>query len=155
MASIFASGVIFVAIIFYFKFGQKLTAFDLFGTLMMLVCVALITTGGYFKNNDPDSEVKEIEKRGLYLALTIITALMTGMIFALNTMHVQMVIESGFNIDQANYDGNLLYSILTLIVWTIDKFSANPLQSTTKDFFIANIVIMFVVTGVILFGNAV
>ena len=90
MASIFASGVIFVAIIFYFKFGQRLTSFDIFGTFLMLLCVGLITAGGYVKTKDDESsiETQDIEKRGLYLALTILTALMTGMIFALNTMHV-------------------------------------------------------------------
>jgi hypothetical protein len=67
----------------------------------MLVCVGLITVGGYIKTKDGSSseDEQEIEKKGLYLALTIITALMTGLIFALNTMHIQIVIESGFNID--------------------------------------------------------
>lgn len=49
----------------------------------------------------------------------------------------------------------MLYSIITFLVWIIDKFTSNPLQPTTLDFFITNIIIFFVITGVILFGNAV
>ena len=71
------------------------------GTLFMLVCVALITTGGYLKAQDDkvEDDVKNVENRGLYLALTILTALTTGLIFALNTLHMQLVIDSGFDID--------------------------------------------------------
>lgn len=59
MASIFASGVIFVAVIFYFKFGQKLTTFDLIGTFLMLICVGLITAGGYVKTKNLEEEINE------------------------------------------------------------------------------------------------
>ena len=77
--------------------------------------------------NDETEEVKVVEKKGLYVALSILTAIMTGMIFAMNTMHVQMVIDSGFNIDQANYDGNLIYGFLTFIVWLADSRTENRL----------------------------
>ena len=126
------------------------------GTLFMLVCVALITTGGYVKaqKEKVEDDVKNVENKGLYLALTILTALTTGLIFALNTLHMQLVIDSGFDIDQANYDGNLIFSVMLLIIWAIDRLSGNPIKPTNLDFFITNILIFFSICGVILFGNA-
>lgn len=98
--------------------------------------------------------MEEIEQKGLYVFLTIFTALCTGLIFALNTMHIQLVIEKGFNIDQANYDGNLIFSFILFIIWIIDLNTQNPLQPDNIDFVIANVIILMVITGVISFGNA-
>jgi len=44
----------------------------------------------------------------------VFIAVLVGLIFALNAMHIFWVISSGMNIDQANYDGNILLSLVFL-----------------------------------------
>ena len=45
-ASVFVTGVVFTIIIFYFKYGQKISKMDALGTILVVLCVLLIGFGG-------------------------------------------------------------------------------------------------------------
>ena len=56
ISSIFAGGLIFVAIYFHFMKGQRLTLHDLIGTVFVTLCVVLISLGSAFKSSDSTDE---------------------------------------------------------------------------------------------------
>ena len=49
-----------------------------------------------------DEERKENNK---FLALALIFALLSGLVLSINTVTIQYTIHTGFELDQANYDG--------------------------------------------------
>ena len=59
MSIIFSSCLIFTPIIFYFKYGQKLTLWDLLGALLIAICVVLIALGGSGSIKSDEGESKE------------------------------------------------------------------------------------------------
>ena len=95
VSAIFASGVIFVAIIFYFKYGQKLTNNDFVGAFFMVICIICISAGGALGGDNDD----EKEKNSGYLVLGILFALLVGLAFAMNSLNIFWIISLGVNID--------------------------------------------------------
>lgn len=79
---------------------------DGLGTFFMVCCVVFISLGGALKSGTGELQ----ENSGLYLFLAVFIAVLVGLIFALNSLHIFWVISKGLNIDQANYDGNFLLS---------------------------------------------
>ena len=60
------------------------------------------------------------------------------------------MIESGFNIDQANFDSNMLLSIILFIIYmTQDKSKYVP-----YDYFMANLNIVIIILGIFAFTRA-
>lgn len=52
ISSIFASSCVFTIIIFFFKYGQKVTKFDALGAFMIVLCVALVGVGGALESGE-------------------------------------------------------------------------------------------------------
>ena len=73
------------------------------GTVLVLGCVALISIGGSTQSGDIDTK---------YLVLAIGMAVITGLNLSLNTLNIQYVIDSGFDVDQSNYDAALIVAVL-------------------------------------------
>lgn len=101
ISTIFSTGVIFTAIIFYFVYGQKLTCWDLVGALGIVLCVGLISIGGsghghgsHSAGGNPDDELTD-EERSYNLVLAIICAVITGLVFALNSLSIQYCTSNG------------------------------------------------------------
>ena len=38
--------IFYVSVLFYFKFGEKISAMKIFGTLMMVPCIVFLSLGG-------------------------------------------------------------------------------------------------------------
>lgn len=106
ISTIFSSSCVFTSIIFYCKYGQRITRNDIMGTVFIMLCVTLISIGGGGK------EETQVDRK--YLILALVMALITGVTLSLNTVNINYVIKTGFNLDQANYDGNLLIGLLYL-----------------------------------------
>jgi drug/metabolite transporter (DMT)-like permease len=68
ISSIFASSCIFTIIIFFFKYGQKVTKFDALGAFMIILCVALVGVGGAFGSGEQEkgSDKTEDELAKIY-----------------------------------------------------------------------------------------
>jgi drug/metabolite transporter (DMT)-like permease len=105
ISTIFSSSCVFTTLIFYLKYGQKITKNDFLGTFFILGCVGLISLGGSNQSGEVDS---------MYLALALTMALLAGLSLSLNTLAIQHVIETGFNMDQSDCDANLLVGLLYL-----------------------------------------
>ena len=97
---------------------------------------------------------KSSETVGLYLFLAILFALLVGLIFAINSVSIFSIINQGLNIDQANYDGNILLGIVFLVIFIV-QYSKDGLIFTLFDFAVAQVSIVMVVLGVILFSRAI
>lgn len=140
ISTIFSSSCIFTFIIFYIKYGQKITKNDAFGTFFILVCVALISLGG--SNQSGDTNLT-------YLILALVMAVLTGLNLSLNTVHIQYVFETGFDIDQSNYDGNFYVALLYIpfVIAYRDKFSA-------EIYGLSTMAVIFGTLGVIFFCRA-
>ena len=101
ISSIFASSSLFSIVIFYFKYGQKVTKMDFLGTFFILLSVVLIALGGAGGSSDDSIELTEEQSRDqkIQLSLALIFALLSGFILSMNTVTIQYAIESGFNLD--------------------------------------------------------
>ena len=65
-----------------------------------------------------------------------------------------MVLNSGLNIDQANYDGNLVLSIVILLIYLIDHFESKT-DFTVNEFLMANGSTMLMDTAIVLFSRSI
>lgn len=93
-----------------------------------------------------DEQLKE-EKLNLLLAL--IFALISGLTLTSNTVSIQYVIHTGFNLDQANYDGNAMLGVLftPFFIYYRERYGF-------IDVCVGTLVIVCVTIGVILFSRA-
>jgi len=151
ISAIFSSSCIFTIIIFYFKYGHKISMVDAFGTVFILLCVLLIAFGGTGGQSDEVQKTEELIKtERLNLILALALAIISGLTLSLNTVSIQYTIYTGFDLDQANYDGNLMLGIIFLpfMIYHRDKYSIG-------DVFVGTLVILFVTTGIILFSKAI
>ena len=106
ISTIFSTCILFTAILFYVLHGQKLTLVDLFGCLLIIACLVLIGLAGNEKNPD------KTDRNNLMLA--ILFATLTGLMFSINTLNFNYIVNKiGFSPSQMNYDALLLMGILT------------------------------------------
>ena len=78
ITSIFASSMIYVGIVFYFKFGQKMSKVDIFGIVLMVGCIVCISLA---KTKTEESNTFSWEKFG-----AIMSAIVVGLIFTANSL---------------------------------------------------------------------
>ena len=91
---------------------------DAIGTTFILACVLLIAFGGTSGQSDEAVKTEEqIKSKKLNLVLSIFMALVSGLVLSLNTVSIQYTIYTGFDLDQANYDGNLMIGIIFLPIF--------------------------------------
>jgi drug/metabolite transporter (DMT)-like permease len=57
ISSIFSSSCIFTTVVFYFKYGHKISVIDAIGTSFILLCVFMIALGGTNGSSEED-EIK-------------------------------------------------------------------------------------------------
>lgn len=148
ISTIFSSSSIFSIVIFYFKYGQKVTKIDYLGTLLIISSVVLIAFGGA---TDTSVEVAEEERKEMnfYLAISLLFAVGTGFVLSLNTASVQYTIMASFELDQANYDGGGMLGLILLpfYLYFVTTF-------TLMDLWIATVVVITVTIGVIFLSRA-
>jgi drug/metabolite transporter (DMT)-like permease len=89
--------VVFTAIIFYFLYGQKLTLWDFGGVLFIIVCVALIAVGGAGGGGHGKDVSKGLtaQEKSVNLILAIVMAVVTGLVFALNSLSLKYCSDIG------------------------------------------------------------
>ena len=107
MSTNFSSCLVFVAILFYCKYGQKMNKFDYFGSVLILGSVIAIALGGNQRTDggseetddtqDVTEDVKEISGGALIGA--IVFGLLVGLCFSLNALHMK------FTQDDLKYPG--------------------------------------------------
>lgn len=81
--------------------------------------------------------------------MSLILAIVAGLCLSMNTVGIQYTIFTGFDLDQANYDGNVMVAIFQFpfFIYYRDQF-------TITDIGVGTIVVLAVVIGVILFSRA-
>jgi len=110
--------------------------------------IALGGAGGSSEEEAIKSE-DQIKQEKLNLVLALIFALISGLTLSMNTVSIQYTIHTGFNLDQANYDGNAMLGVLFLPFFIYFRESY-----TFMDVCVGTLVILCVTTGVILFSRA-
>jgi drug/metabolite transporter (DMT)-like permease len=151
ISAIFSSSCIFTIIIFYFKYGHQVSLVDSVGTVFILLCVLLIAFGGSGGQTEEEQKTEEqIKTERLNLILALALAIISGFTLSLNTVSIQYTIYTGFDLDQANYDGNLMLGLIFLpfYIYHRDKYNLG-------DLVIGTLVVICVTTGVILFSKAI
>ena len=111
ISTIFSSICVFNSIIFYFKYGQKISKSDIIGTILILACVTLISLPPK-KVSFEHGSAEDYDLNQLFLALALVMALAAGLTLSFNTVNIYYVIGTGFDLDQANYDGISLLGLL-------------------------------------------
>jgi drug/metabolite transporter (DMT)-like permease len=105
VSSIFTTSVIFSSIIFYCKYGQKLSYYDAVGITLVIVCVALISSSGSKSSEEETNE---------YKIYSILMAVLVGLTFSLNSVDLHHGMKLGFSAYQMNTDGNLFFGLMLL-----------------------------------------
>ena len=54
ISTLFATSLVFTIILFYFKYGQKVTLRDIIGSLLIILCIVFLGIGGLLKQNEKD-----------------------------------------------------------------------------------------------------
>lgn len=125
---------------------------DAIGTTFILACVLLIAFGGNGGQSDEVSQKteEEIASEKLNLILSVFLAIISGLVLSLNTVSIQYTIYTGFDLDQANYDGNLMIGLifLPIFIYHRDKYNFG-------DVCIGTLVVLCVTLGIILFSKAI
>ena len=94
ISTIFSTSCVFTFIIFYFKYGQKITMSDVIGTIFVLACVTLISLPTPGSESDSEEDLDN-----LFLILALCMALAAGLTLTLNTININYVIGTGFDLD--------------------------------------------------------
>lgn len=89
IATIFSTCVVFTALVFRVKYQQVLTAMDWLGCLIIMGCVVLIGVGA--SQGDGSDDEDKIDTRNLVYA--VLSALISGLVFTINTVNVNYVIR--------------------------------------------------------------
>ena len=55
---IFSMTIFYISVLFYFKFNESISAIKIFGTILMIPCIALISLGG-IPTEDEDAVVDD------------------------------------------------------------------------------------------------
>lgn len=71
-----------------------MTCYDLVGGLFIIVAVALISIGGSGHGSDLSADLTEKE-RNANLVLAVIMAIVTGLVFSLNSLSIQYCTSNG------------------------------------------------------------
>ena len=98
VTSLFCSSLIFTVVYFYFKYGQKLSRWDVIGIIMVCICIALISLSeGEHSEGETDGVITQaldqgdmVQEEGFNVDkfLTIIFALGTGITFSTNSIEM-------------------------------------------------------------------
>ena len=152
ISTMFSSSCIFTMIIFYFKYGHKISLVDAIGTAFILACVLLIAFGG---NGDQSDEISEktneqLASEKLNLIISVLLAIISGLALSLNTVSIQYTIYTGFDLDQANYDGNCMVGLIFLPIFIYHREKYN-----FGDICIGTLAVLCVTLGIILFSKAI
>ena len=96
IASLFTSGVIFTAILFYFAYGENLTCRDFTGMAIIIAGVFMI---GFGKPVEVNSELElqpelDLITQSKYLLLSVFFAVLCGVSFAINSLVMKHYVQA-------------------------------------------------------------
>lgn len=163
ISTIFSSGVIFTAVIFFFVYGQKVSCYDVVGALGIIGCVVLISAGGAGGSDDKEKEAGgghgpdlskglSDEDKNFNLMLAIISATVTGLVFALNSLSIQFCTANGCGVSQANMDAMMVMFLVLLpgfLVVELSREAGEPSPYGWEEMIIATAILVTQVFGII------
>jgi hypothetical protein len=122
---------------------------DYLGTFFILLCVVLIALGGASGGDTVDFTEEERKENNLYLALALIFAIISGFVLSLNTVTIQYTIHTGFDLDQANYDGGGMigFALIPFYIYFRNEYEL-------MDIIVATLVTVLITMGVIFFSRS-
>jgi hypothetical protein len=102
------------AIVFFFKYKEKITKWDLLGSVIILASSSLIGFG--FIKSAGDQDVDGDANQDMNNAKNVvIMGCFSGIIMTINTLNMRFIIKDiEFPTEQMIFDGNLVKSIILL-----------------------------------------
>jgi drug/metabolite transporter (DMT)-like permease len=89
ISTIFSSSCIFTIVIFYFKYGHKISFVDFIGTCFILLCVVMIALGGTGGSESESIKTDDqIAEEKFNLALSLTFAIISGLCLSMNTVSI-------------------------------------------------------------------
>ena len=118
---------------------------------MMFACVILIAFSASFGSDEEKITKTEdqISSEKQYLILAIVMAFMVAFVDPIYTVGIQYIYQTGFDLEQANYDGNAMLSLILL-----PFFVAFYDQYTLIDIFIGTFIVLGWTIGGVLYSKA-
>ena len=120
IASLFTSGVVFTALLFYLVYGEKLGIQSVVGMVFIVLGVVLISVSKVPETQEDEAieegpELTEYDQQK-YLLLSVVFALICGLLFSINSFVMKYYPKKyGFSVIQLNLDGYLICSIFLAI----------------------------------------
>jgi drug/metabolite transporter (DMT)-like permease len=122
------------AIAFYLKYQEKISKWDMIGAIFYLASNTFVVMGAAKFLFKGDSDAKLV-------VLAFLMAVLAGMADTLSILNLRYIIKDvGFQIDQLNFDGNLIKSIILLPFfinrWVRGKLVLEPVILTNVACFL-------------------
>jgi drug/metabolite transporter (DMT)-like permease len=124
-SSLFSSSLVFVAILFYFNFGQKLSYCGMSGIGLIIGAVCLISMSAGMKpssTTDNSQNISGEDKDTTYVQLSIVTSLCAGLSFACASLYGKtIIVKYDIDLAQWQYDTNGLFGLVLLVpyIWLV------------------------------------
>lgn len=147
VSSIFSTSVIFSSIIFYCKYGQKLSKFDFVGIFLVIACVALISSSGATAEESQNDGQKNDFK--IY---AILMAILVGLTFSLNSVDLHHGMKVGFSAYQMNSDGNMFFGLMLVPFYAYEVGRNGHYES--QDFLLSNLFVFCGFAGIVSLSQA-
>lgn len=143
IASLFSTAIPFTSLMFFYKYNQKLSKQDYLGFILIMVCVIFISLGGV-------QEDEEQQMSHIYVALSIFFALLTSVLFSVNTLAINHVINTlQYPSEQLQIDGLFVFGL-----FLVPFFIANEAIYETTDIVLSNIFVVLLTLGLTLFTKS-
>ena len=117
----------------------------------MFACVILIAFSESFDAGEEQiiKTEDQINSEKQYLILAILMALMVAFLSPIYTVGIQYIYDTGFDIKQANYDGNVMLSLMLL-----PFFIAFYDQYTLTDICVGTLIVLLWTAAGVLYSEA-
>ncbi|CDW80993.1 UNKNOWN [Stylonychia lemnae] len=124
IASLFSTSIIMSAVIFYFLYEEKLSQRHLFGLALMITAVVLISIGKPASQKSttltPSEQLALEETQAYYLTLSIIFAIVCGIILTINGLVMRHYVKyMHISALQLNNDGGLIQMTVLMVLFIL------------------------------------
>lgn len=136
ITSLFASSIVYTAIIFYFLYGQRVAKVQALGMVFIIVSVVLVSIGSQSNVKSTLEGSAIVEENKVLLNWSIVFALLCGLILSIQLLTTKKILQTyDFPPNHMNYDTNFGLFLLYFIIYLVDGY-AFGMHYETIDFFL-------------------
>ena len=123
MPCIFSVTIFYVSVLFFFKFGERISTAKLIGTMLMIPCIVFISLGGSEKASPEEEEVYTSEEMQRFAVISVSFALIAPIIWTIMAYYIR-VSEKHYNYDLFDLavDAQVYQNVLATLIYLVITF---------------------------------